>query len=337
VAEKEKPKEHNSAQPAGVQGKSPLFCQDQVNPVNLAIPARPVREPDRTAKGIRKCTWISTITVEYGTKKGDPKHELDFPFKVKYENQKGSPVSAQELSLLRFYMRTKKGILKCTWISPLRLIMGTEKGILKCTRISPIKVEYGNQKGDPTLNIDIPIKVKYGNKKGDPKLNIDIPIMVHVYFEIHLEDSNIDPDVKPKYFLAILAGDEKAVGEKKVMKSTANDHVFVYYAGHGGKEILDMLTVELEKSYFLETRWKTLFLHEALLLKKARDRQKYSAPSNFVDQEEERPTFVFKDIFSSLLLESRLKAKQDKIILENTKRGEGGRGFDRSHANLIAK
>ncbi|GJV99319.1 RNA-directed DNA polymerase, eukaryota [Tanacetum coccineum] len=319
------------------------------------------------------------------------------------------------------------------------------------------------------------------------------------------------------------AGDEKAVSEKKVMKSTATDHVFIYYAGRGGKEILDMPTVELEKSYFLATlarmdqqeriqttmvfyeicnprtrtrygmssrrapwtghvlvvpssltlqgdetsrapllacqespypcvqhnkqkrdplhsisqlsshqplfhprleqprsrrqrckhtlggngtkvnftgkpsgtkvnfrtlytlggngidvvvlvesirairkrngcnpryfvvsfwlkdmlvptpqftfgrRWKALFLHEALLLKKARDRQKCSAPSNFVDQEEERPTFVFKDIFSSLLLESRLKAKQDKIILENTKRGEGGRGFDRSHANLIAK
>nr|GEZ38698.1 vacuolar-processing enzyme-like [Tanacetum cinerariifolium] len=39
-------------------------------------------------------------------------------------------------------------------------------------------------------------------------------------------------DVNPKYFLVVLAGDEKAVGGKKVVKSTAKDHVFVYYAGH---------------------------------------------------------------------------------------------------------
>nr|GFA68105.1 hypothetical protein [Tanacetum cinerariifolium] len=45
--------------------------------------------------------------------------------------------------------------------------------------------------------------------------------------------------------------DEKAVGGKKVVKLTSKDHLFVYYAGHGGKETLDMPTVELEKSHLL--------------------------------------------------------------------------------------
>nr|GFD07157.1 hypothetical protein [Tanacetum cinerariifolium] len=49
----------------------------------------------------------------------------------------------------------------------------------------------------------------------------------------------------------VLAGDEKAVGGKKVVKSTAKDHVFVYNARHRGKEILDMPTVELEMSRLL--------------------------------------------------------------------------------------
>ncbi|GKD09986.1 retrovirus-related pol polyprotein from transposon TNT 1-94, partial [Tanacetum coccineum] len=48
-------------------------------------------------------------------------------------------------------------------------------------------------------------------------------------------------------------GDEKAVGGKKVVKSNAKDYVFVYYAVHRGKEILDMPTVELEMSHLLVT------------------------------------------------------------------------------------
>ncbi|GKE28916.1 vacuolar-processing enzyme-like protein, partial [Tanacetum coccineum] len=68
-----------------------------------------------------------------------------------------------------------------------------------------------------------------------------------------LEHNFDDLDVKPKYFLAVLTWDEKVVGGKKVVKSTAKDHVFVYYVGHGGKEILDMPTVELEKSHILAT------------------------------------------------------------------------------------
>nr|GFA45460.1 hypothetical protein [Tanacetum cinerariifolium] len=47
--------------------------------------------------------------------------------------------------------------------------------------------------------------------------------------------------------------DEKAVGGKKVVKSTAKDHVFVYNARHTGKEILDMPTVELKMSRLFAT------------------------------------------------------------------------------------
>ncbi|GKE08627.1 vacuolar-processing enzyme beta-isozyme [Tanacetum coccineum] len=60
-------------------------------------------------------------------------------------------------------------------------------------------------------------------------------------------------DVNPKNFLAVLAGDEKAVGGKKVVKSTLKDHVFVYYAGHGGKDILERPTMQLEKSCLVAT------------------------------------------------------------------------------------
>nr|GEZ26160.1 hypothetical protein [Tanacetum cinerariifolium] len=42
-----------------------------------------------------------------------------------------------------------------------------------------------------------------------------------------------------------------SVGGKKVVKSTSKDHVFVYNVGHAGKEILEMPTVELEKSHLL--------------------------------------------------------------------------------------
>nr|GEU96725.1 hypothetical protein [Tanacetum cinerariifolium] len=52
-------------------------------------------------------------------------------------------------------------------------------------------------------------------------------------------------------FKTIVTGDEKAVGGKKVVKSTAKDHVFVYNARHKVKEILDMLTMELEMSRLL--------------------------------------------------------------------------------------
>nr|GFA11839.1 vacuolar-processing enzyme beta-isozyme [Tanacetum cinerariifolium] len=57
--------------------------------------------------------------------------------------------------------------------------------------------------------------------------------------------------VNPKYFLVVLAGDDKAVGGKKVVKSTAKDHIFVYYAM--GMEILDIPKVELEISHLLAT------------------------------------------------------------------------------------
>ncbi|GJT14671.1 histone-lysine N-methyltransferase family member SUVH9-like protein [Tanacetum coccineum] len=55
--------------------------------------------------------------------------------------------------------------------------------------------------------------------------------------------------------------------------------------------------------------WNALFPHEALVLKKARDIQKHSAPSNFVDKDEERPTFVFKDILRSLVVKAQSKTR----------------------------
>ncbi|GJX97602.1 hypothetical protein Tco_0353400 [Tanacetum coccineum] len=76
-----------------------------------------------------------------------------------------------------------------------------------------------------------------------------------------------------------------------------------------------------------ERRWKALFPHIASLLKKARDIQKCSTPSNFVDREEECPTLR---IFLGLYFESqgsRLKANKNKIILDNTKQAYATIGF----------
>lgn len=43
-------------------------------------------------------------------------------------------------------------------------------------------------------------------------------------------------DVTPKNFLAVLSGNKRAVkgGNGKVVRSTHNDHIFVYFTDHGG-------------------------------------------------------------------------------------------------------
>jgi len=45
-------------------------------------------------------------------------------------------------------------------------------------------------------------------------------------------------DVSPANFLAVLKGDSKAAGGKKVLKSTAQDNVFVYFADHGADGLI---------------------------------------------------------------------------------------------------
>jgi len=45
-------------------------------------------------------------------------------------------------------------------------------------------------------------------------------------------------DVSPSNFLAVLKGDSKATGGKKVLQSTAQDNVFVYFADHGAAGLI---------------------------------------------------------------------------------------------------
>ena len=49
-------------------------------------------------------------------------------------------------------------------------------------------------------------------------------------------------DVSAKNFLAVLTGDSATTGGKKVLKSTANDNVFLNFVDHGGPGILGMPT-----------------------------------------------------------------------------------------------
>eukprot|EP00754_Rhynchopus_humris_P029316 Rhum_TRINITY_DN15208_c0_g4::Rhum_TRINITY_DN15208_c0_g4_i1::g.145018::m.145018/K01369/LGMN; legumain len=49
-------------------------------------------------------------------------------------------------------------------------------------------------------------------------------------------------DVSAKNFLAVLTGDAATTGGKKVLKSTANDNVFLNFVDHGGPGILGMPT-----------------------------------------------------------------------------------------------
>lgn len=48
-------------------------------------------------------------------------------------------------------------------------------------------------------------------------------------------------DVTPENFLAVLRGDANSVkgGNGRVIQSTANDHIFVYYADHGGTGLIE--------------------------------------------------------------------------------------------------
>lgn len=45
-------------------------------------------------------------------------------------------------------------------------------------------------------------------------------------------------DVTPANFLAALRGDSAAVGGKKVLKSTKEDHVFINYSDHGSTKLI---------------------------------------------------------------------------------------------------
>lgn len=59
-------------------------------------------------------------------------------------------------------------------------------------------------------------------------------------------------DVSPRNLVAVLTGDETAVGGRKVIKANMNDHLFVYFAGHGDKEVLIMPSDYLLKSHLVE-------------------------------------------------------------------------------------
>lgn len=61
-----------------------------------------------------------------------------------------------------------------------------------------------------------------------------------IYFLKYLFQDYTGSNVTAANFYAVLLGDQKAVkgGSGKVIASKPNDHIFVYYADHGGPGVL---------------------------------------------------------------------------------------------------
>lgn len=78
-------------------------------------------------------------------------------------------------------------------------------------------------------------------------------------------------DVTPENFLAVLRGDANSVkgGNGRVIQSTANDHIFVYYADHGGTGLIEfpnsILTVkdlnDALRSMYKERKYKQMLFY----------------------------------------------------------------------------
>jgi legumain len=81
---------------------------------------------------------------------------------------------------------------------------------------------------DIAYNPRNPVKGKIFNKPNGPD----------VYAGCNIEYSNGNDG--PKQLFAVLAGDEAAAGGKRVLKSTANDNVFLYYSDHGNRGLISM-------------------------------------------------------------------------------------------------
>jgi len=60
-------------------------------------------------------------------------------------------------------------------------------------------------------------------------------------------------DVTPENFLNALKGDSAATGGKKVLTSTADDHVFIFFADHGGPGVLAFPNDELYADDLVDT------------------------------------------------------------------------------------
>jgi legumain len=103
---------------------------------------------------------------------------------------------------------------------------------------------------DIANNIENPFRGKVFNKPTDGEGK-------DVYAGVKIDYSK--KDVTPENFLAVLKGDSAAVGGNRVLKSTADDNVFIYFADHGAPGLIAFPSKYLYAKDFNEA---LVFMHQ---------------------------------------------------------------------------